>query len=96
MGARGGRRGRGGAGAGPTTAGGGARPVAGGCPAGRGEARDRWRTLTLAIGGADLVAAGVAPGPAIGRALRAARGAVLDGRATTREEQIRTALAAAR
>lgn len=57
---------------------------------------ERWCTLVLAVGGADLVAAGVPPGPAIGRALRATRAAVLDGRATTREEQLRTALDAAR
>jgi hypothetical protein len=57
---------------------------------------ERWRSLTLAIRGSDLVAAGVAPGPAVGRALRATRAAVLDGRAKTRDEQLRTALEAAR
>ncbi len=37
------------------------------------------RDLRLAISGQDLVAAGVAPGPAIGRGLAAARAALLDG-----------------
>ncbi len=40
-------------------------------------ARDR--DLRPAIDGSDLVAAGIAPGPAIGRALAAVRAAVLDG-----------------
>ena len=39
----------------------------------------RPRPRARAIDGADLVAAGVAPGPAIGRALAAVRAAVLDG-----------------
>jgi hypothetical protein len=36
------------------------------------------RDVRLAISGEDLVAAGVAPGPAIGRGLAAARVALLD------------------
>jgi tRNA nucleotidyltransferase (CCA-adding enzyme) len=48
------------------------------------------------VRGADLVAAGVPPGPAIGRGLGAAREALLDGDAPTREEQLRVALRAAR
>lgn len=37
------------------------------------------RDIRLAISGQDLVAAGIAPGPAIGRGLAAARAALLDG-----------------
>lgn len=55
----------------------------------------RWRDLTPEVTGSDLVAAGVAPGPAIGRALRAVRAAMLDGEAATRGEQMAVALAAA-
>ncbi|MGB1676205.1 MAG: hypothetical protein ACPHJV_07435, partial [Miltoncostaeaceae bacterium] len=53
---------------------------------------DTWRDLALEVGGSDLVAAGVAPGPGIGRALRAVRRAVLDGMATGRAEQMAIAL----
>jgi len=60
----------------------------------------RWlRTLSgvaLAIGGADLVAAGVPEGPAVGRGLAAALDAALDGRAPDRERQLAAALRAAR
>jgi tRNA nucleotidyltransferase (CCA-adding enzyme) len=52
----------------------------------------RWRDLAPEVGGADLVAAGIRPGPAIGRALRAVRAAVLDGRVGGREEQLALAL----
>jgi len=52
----------------------------------------RWRDAAPLVSGADLVAAGVAPGPAIGRALRAVRAAVLDGRAAGRDEQLALAL----
>jgi len=55
----------------------------------------RWRDLAPEVGGSDLVAAGVAPGPGIGRALRAVRRAVLDGRATGRDEEMAVALAEA-
>jgi tRNA nucleotidyltransferase (CCA-adding enzyme) len=44
------------------------------------------RPLKLAIRGADLVAAGVPPGPRIGRALDAVRRARLDGRIGARDE----------
>ncbi|MEW6583638.1 MAG: CCA tRNA nucleotidyltransferase, partial [Actinomycetota bacterium] len=54
-----------------------------------------WRDARLAISGTDLVAAGVAPGPAIGHGLRAARAAFLDGDAPDRAAQLRVALAAA-
>lgn len=57
---------------------------------------ERWRDAGLDIRGADLVRAGVRPGPAIGRGLRAARAAMLDGKAPTREEQLRVALEASR
>jgi len=39
----------------------------------------QWRCVHVAVRGADLIAAGVPPGPAIGRALSALRAAVLDG-----------------
>ena len=53
---------------------------------------ETWRDLAPEVGGSDLVAAGVAPGPGIGRALRAVRRAVLDGMATGRAEQMAIAL----
>ncbi len=53
------------------------------------------RHVTLQIDGSDLLALGVPQGPAIGRGLRAARAAALDGRAPGRELQLRAALAAA-
>ena len=56
--------------------------------------RDRHRGP--AIDGADLVAAGVAPGPAIGRALAAVRAAVIDGTVGGRDEQLALALRLAR
>ena len=46
--------------------------------------------------GADLVAAGVPPGPAIGRALRALRAATLDGRVEGHEAELALALREAR
>ncbi len=59
----------------------------------------RWieelRHVRLQIDGGDLIAAGIPEGPAIGRALRAARAAKLDGRATTRDEELAEAIAAA-
>jgi tRNA nucleotidyltransferase (CCA-adding enzyme) len=55
----------------------------------------QWRDLTPAISGADLVAAGVPPGPAIGRALAAVRADVLDGVAGDRAQQLHRALAVA-
>jgi len=60
----------------------------------------RWLTrlsgVELSIGGADLVAAGVPEGPAVGRGLAAALDAALDGRAPDRERQLSVALRAAR
>lgn len=56
---------------------------------------DDLRHVRLEIDGADLLAAGVAEGPAVGRGLAAARAARLDGAAPGREEQLRAALAAA-
>jgi tRNA nucleotidyltransferase (CCA-adding enzyme) len=57
-------------------------------------ARDRDREP--AVRGADLVRAGVPPGPAIGRALAEVRAAVLDGRVGGADEQLALALRAAR
>jgi tRNA nucleotidyltransferase (CCA-adding enzyme) len=57
----------------------------------------RWlrelRHVRPAITGRDLLDAGVPQGPEIGRRLALARAALLDGRATTREEQLAAALA---
>lgn len=55
-----------------------------------------WRHVGLEIGGADLLAAGVPEGPALGRGLDAALRAKLDGEIAGREEELATALAAAR
>ena len=54
-----------------------------------------WRDMAPEVTGADLVAAGVPPGPAIGRALRAVRAAMLDGQVNGRGEQMALALAEA-
>jgi hypothetical protein len=48
------------------------------------------------VRGADLVRAGVPPGPAIGRALAEVRAALLDGRAGGPEAQLEMALRVAR
>ncbi len=56
--------------------------------------RDRDRRAD--VDGSDLVAAGIAPGPAIGRALAAVRAAVLDGAIENRESQLQLALRVAR
>jgi tRNA nucleotidyltransferase (CCA-adding enzyme) len=53
---------------------------------------ERGRHLRLAITGDDLLAAGLR-GPAVGRALDAARAALLDGEAPDREAQLAAALA---
>ena len=55
-----------------------------------------WRPLALEIDGEDLIAAGVAEGPAIGRGLSVALRRKLDGEITGREQELATALAAAR
>jgi tRNA nucleotidyltransferase (CCA-adding enzyme) len=57
---------------------------------------DDLRHVALEIDGDDLVAAGIPPGPAIGRGLRAALHRKLDGEVETREEELAAALAAAR
>ena len=61
------------------------------------EAARKWleevRRVRLAIDGDDLVAAGLS-GPAVGRALDAAMGALLDGEARDREAQLAVALQA--
>ena len=56
---------------------------------------DDGRRARLAIDGDDLLAAGLS-GPAIGRGLAAARAALLDGAAPTRDDQLAAALQAAR
>ena len=56
----------------------------------------QWRDTTPLVRGSDLVAAGVPAGPAIGRALRVVRAAVLDGAAGDRDAQLALALAGAR
>jgi tRNA nucleotidyltransferase (CCA-adding enzyme) len=56
---------------------------------------DRLRQVRLSIDGRDLLAAGVPEGPAIGRALRAALAAKLDGHALGREQELAEALNAA-
>ncbi len=55
----------------------------------------QWRGVSLKIDGDDLVEAGVAQGPAVGRGLGAALAARLDGEVATRDEELRVALAAA-
>ena len=55
-----------------------------------------WSKVELEIRGEDLVAAGLAPGPAIGRGLAAALRAKLDGEVAGREQELKVALAAAR
>jgi tRNA nucleotidyltransferase (CCA-adding enzyme) len=57
---------------------------------------ERLRFVTLSIGGADLVAAGVPSGPAIGAGLRAALAAKLDGRVSDPDGELAAALGAAR
>jgi tRNA nucleotidyltransferase (CCA-adding enzyme) len=57
---------------------------------------DAWRHVRLEIGGHDLIEAGIAEGPAVGRGLGAALRAKLDGEAVGREAELSAALAAAR
>lgn len=54
-----------------------------------------WRKIRLEIDGDDLIAAGIEQGPAIGRGLRAARQKKLEGEIAGRDEELKTALAAA-
>jgi tRNA nucleotidyltransferase (CCA-adding enzyme) len=56
----------------------------------------RWQAVELEIDGADLIAAGVSQGPAVGRGLSAALRAKLNGEITGPEQELATALAAAR
>jgi tRNA nucleotidyltransferase (CCA-adding enzyme) len=56
---------------------------------------DTLRHVRLAIDGSDLLAAGVPEGPAIGRGLRAALAAKLDGQVSGRREELAAALTAA-
>jgi tRNA nucleotidyltransferase (CCA-adding enzyme) len=55
-----------------------------------------WRSIALEIDGADLIAAGVSPGPALGRGLKAALHGKLDGEIAGRDQELAAALAAAR
>jgi tRNA nucleotidyltransferase (CCA-adding enzyme) len=55
-----------------------------------------WRNVGLEIDGDDLIAAGVAEGPAVGRGLDAALVAKLDGEVEGRERELELALRAAR
>jgi tRNA nucleotidyltransferase (CCA-adding enzyme) len=57
---------------------------------------EKWRAIALEIDGADLIAAGVPQGPALGRGLAAALRAKLDGELDGREQELAAALAAAR
>jgi tRNA nucleotidyltransferase (CCA-adding enzyme) len=55
-----------------------------------------WRGVRLEIGGKDLRAAGVPQGPALGRGLKAALRAKLDGEVKRRNDELAVALRAAR
>ena len=55
-----------------------------------------WRAVRLEISGSDLIAEGVAEGPAVGRGLSEALRAKLDGEVRGRSEELRAALVAAR
>jgi tRNA nucleotidyltransferase (CCA-adding enzyme) len=55
-----------------------------------------WRDVTLEIDGEDLIAAGLSPGPALGRGLEVALRRKLDGEIAGRDEELAVALGAAR
>jgi tRNA nucleotidyltransferase (CCA-adding enzyme) len=55
-----------------------------------------WRAVRLEISGDDLLEAGVERGPAVGRGLRSALDAKLDGRVSGRDEELNVALAEAK
>lgn len=55
-----------------------------------------WRQVTLGIDGADLIAAGVPEGPALGAGLKAALRAKLDGEIDGRDQELAVAVEAAR
>lgn len=57
---------------------------------------EEWREVGLEIDGADLIAAGVPQGPAVGRGLAAALRRKLDGEVEGREQELAAALDAAR
>jgi tRNA nucleotidyltransferase (CCA-adding enzyme) len=54
-----------------------------------------WRQVRLEIDGADLIAAGIPEGPALGEGLKAALRAKLDGEVDSRNEELAVALEAA-
>jgi tRNA nucleotidyltransferase/poly(A) polymerase len=56
----------------------------------------KWRDVTLEIDGDDLIAAGIEPGPALGRGLEQALRRKLDGEIGGREQELAAALEAAR
>jgi tRNA nucleotidyltransferase (CCA-adding enzyme) len=56
----------------------------------------KWRAVELEIDGSDLIAAGVPEGPELGRGLAAALRAKLDGKIDGREQELATAIEAAR
>jgi len=55
-----------------------------------------WRGVRLAIDGEDLIAAGIPPGPALGRGLKEALRRKLDGELDGREQELAAALEVAR
>ena len=55
---------------------------------------DSWRSVGLEIDGGDLIAAGIAEGPALGRGLREALRRKLDGEIEGREQELAAALEA--
>ncbi len=55
-----------------------------------------WSTVSLEIGGEDLIAAGIPQGPAVGRGLHRALHRKLDGEIEGRQHELEAALAAAR
>jgi tRNA nucleotidyltransferase (CCA-adding enzyme) len=57
---------------------------------------ERWSEVTLEIDGGDLIAAGVTEGPAVGRGLAEAKRRKLDGEIEGREQELASALEAAR
>jgi tRNA nucleotidyltransferase (CCA-adding enzyme) len=57
---------------------------------------NEWRDVRLEIDGGDLLAAGVSQGPALGRGLKEALRAKLDGEIADRDEELSVALRAAR
>ncbi len=57
---------------------------------------DHWSQVALEIDGDDLLSAGVAQGPAIGRGLGEALRAKLDGEVSGRDQELALAIEAAR